>query len=208
MITAVAPLLAIAASADVSSLVDRLQHHYETTDSFTAKFTESLTSANGSSRERSGAVAYRKTGKIRWEFAGSEPETLVADGVTLYDYDPGLNQVIEMPLKDAFKSRGAAAFILGVGNLKRDFIASPGATNSSPDGLDHLIVAPKDGGDKLELGIDGSNLNIMTIRVADALGNTTLVRLWDLQRNVPLDSALFKFVPPAGADIVTAPHAK
>lgn len=196
-----------AASTNIISLVDRLQHHYETTDSFTAKFTETLTNANGSSRERAGTVAYRKSGKIRWEFGGAEPETVVSDGVTLYDYDPGLNQVIEMPLKEAFKNRGAAAFILGVGNLKQDFTVHPSGAVPA-DGLDHLLVTPKDGSDIVDLGVDGTSLNIMTLRVADALGNTTLIKLSDLQRNVPLDNALFSFIPPAGTDIVTAQHSK
>jgi outer membrane lipoprotein carrier protein len=199
--------LAGAAGADLTSLVDGLQRHYEDTDSFTAKFTETLTSANGTTRERSGTVAYRKSGRIRWEFVGGQPETIVADGVRLYDYDPGLNQVIEMPLKDAFKSRGAAAFILGVGNLKRDFTARPSPT-ATIDGLKHLVVTPRDGGDKIDLGVDSKSLNIMTLRVTDALGNTLLVKLSDLQRNQPVDDSLFNFVPPPGADIVTAPPTK
>jgi outer membrane lipoprotein carrier protein len=203
----IARALAGAASADLETLVDRLQRHYEDTDSFTAKFTETLTSANGATRERSGTVGYRKSGRIRWEFVGAQPETIVADGVRLYDYDPGLNQVIEMPLKNAFKSRGAAAFILGVGNLKRDFIARPSQT-ATADGFEHLVVTPRDGGDKIDLGVDSKSLNIMTLRVTDALGNTALVKLSGLQRNQPLDDSLFNFVPPPGADIVTAPPSK
>jgi outer membrane lipoprotein-sorting protein len=52
--------------------------------------------------------------------------------------------------------------------------------------------------------VDSKSLNIMTLRVTDALGNTALVKLSGLQRNPPLDDSLFNFVPPPGADIVTA----
>jgi outer membrane lipoprotein carrier protein len=194
-------------TANLKSILDGLQRHYEATDSFTANFTETLTSASGAPRERSGKVAYRKSGRIRWEFDAPAPESVIADGATLYDYDPGLNQVIEMPLGDAFKSRSAAAFILGVANLQRDFDAQFLAGAPS-DGLSHLVVTPKDGGDKIELGLDTKNLNIETLRVADALGNTTLLKFSQIQRNVPLAASMFAFVPPAGTDIVTSPHPK
>ncbi|MGH7841055.1 MAG: LolA family protein, partial [Candidatus Binataceae bacterium] len=161
----------------------------------------------GPARERSGTVAYRKGGRIRWEFDPPAPESIIADGTTLYDYDSGLNQVIEMPLGDAFKSRSAAAFILGVANLQHDFEAEPLA-NAPADGLEHLVVTPKEGGDKIELGLDAKSLNIVTLRVADALGNATLLKFSEIQRNVPLAPSMFTFVPPAGADIVTAPHPK
>ncbi|HLW69509.1 MAG TPA: outer membrane lipoprotein carrier protein LolA [Candidatus Binataceae bacterium] len=194
-------------TTNLKSILDRLQRHYETTDSFTAKFTETLTSAGGPPRERSGKVAYRKGGRIRWEFDQPAPESVIADGATLYDYDPGLNQVIEMPLGDAFKSRSAAAFILGVANLQRDFDAQLLA-DAPADGLDHLVVTPKDGGDKIGLGLDAKSLNIVTLQVADALGNVTLLKFSDIRRNVPLANSLFTFTPPPGADIVTAPHQK
>jgi len=192
---------------NLKSILDRLQRHYETTDSFAAKFTETLTSASGPPRERSGKVAYRKGGRIRWEFDQPAPESVIADGVTLYDYDPGLNQVIEMPLGDAFKSRSAAAFIIGVANLQRDFNAQPLA-DPPADGLEHLVVTPKDGGDRIGLGLDAKTLNIVTLQVADALGNSTLLKFSDIERNVSLAPSMFAFTPPPGTDIVTAPHQK
>lgn len=139
---------------------------------------------------------------IRWEFKDpQQPETIVADGTTLFDYDPGLNQVMEMPLASAFKTRSAAAFILGVGNLQRDFKVT--VMPSAPDdGLKHLLVIPKDGGDKIELGVDTTTLNIMSLHIVDALGNATELKFSAIQRNVPLESSQFKFTPPAGADIV------
>lgn len=193
---------AATSSGGIASLVEQLQLHYQKTDSFTADFVETLSSPGGQPRERKGTVAYRRSGMIRWEFKDpQQPETIVADGTTLFDYDPGLNQVMEMPLASAFKTRSAAAFILGVGNLQRDFKVT--VMPSAPDdGLKHLLVIPKDGGDKIELGVDTTTLNIMSLHIVDALGNATELKFSAIQRNVPLESSQFKFTPPAGADIV------
>jgi outer membrane lipoprotein carrier protein len=190
-------------ASDPAALVGRLQHHYRTTDSFTAGFVETLTSPGGTPRQRSGKVAYRKPGMIRWEFDAPQPETIVADGATLYDYDPGLNQVVEMSERSAFRNRSIAAFILGVGDLERDFDGQT-VSDGANDELEHLMLTPKDGGAKIELGVDSKTLNITRLRTADALGNATDLQLSDIQRNVTLQASIFSFTVPPGADIVNA----
>jgi outer membrane lipoprotein carrier protein len=207
LVVAAAPAAPATTSSSLNRLVERLQDHYQATASFTAKFTETLESPGAPPRARSGQVSYRKPGMIRWEFAAPQPETILADGTTLFDYDPGLNQVVEMPLKNAFKGRTAVAFILGVGNLQRDFAVAR-AASASDDGLKHMVVSPKDGGDKIELGLDTKTMNIMKLRVIDGLGNSTTLQFSSIARNVAIDGAQFKFVTPQGADIVNAAGAQ
>ncbi len=69
---------------------------------------------------------------MRWEFETPDKQTIVSDGETLYSYDPDLNQVSETPLKQALKSSSAISFLLGIGNINRDFkaaFANPPAPN-------------------------------------------------------------------------------
>jgi outer membrane lipoprotein carrier protein len=190
-------------TSSLRTLVLRLQRHYQATDSFSAKFKQTITRAGTPPRERAGAVFYKKPGRMRWEFEAPQPETIVSDGTTIYDYDPGLNQVVETPVKQAFKSRLAAAFFLGVGNLERDFdavsVAAPAA-----DGLEHVALTPKGGGDAVELGVDPKTSNILTMAVADSLGNRTAISFNEIKRNSDLKASLFAFTPPAGADIVSS----
>lgn len=183
--------------------MSQLQRHYQATDSFKANFKETITRAGAPPRDRSGVIYYCKPGRMRWEFAEPQPETIVSDGSLIYDYDPGLNQVVETPLKSAFKSHGAAAFLLGVGDLDRDFDA---VTVASPagDSLGHVALTPKGGGDRIELGIDSHTFNIVTLMLVDALGNRTALEFSAIERNLPLASALFTFTVPPGADIVSS----
>ncbi len=200
----VLPLRA-ANSAQLKVLLDRLQKHYQQTNSFSAKFKEQIAPAGGSKRDREGTVYYRKPGLMRWEFGGEDQELIVSDGKQLYSYQPDLNQVIETPLAQAFRSSSFAAFMLGIGNVQRDFDASIPATSPS-DGLTHVALKPKNGGDLVEMGLDPSTLNLRTLRLTDALGDVTDLTFSDFKSGAPLDDKLFAFIPPAGADILKAPQ--
>jgi outer membrane lipoprotein carrier protein len=192
-------------ATESDDLVNRLQQHYVSTDSFTARFVQTLTSPGGPPRHREGKVSYRKPGMIRWEFGPPQPETIAADGTTFYDYDPGLNQVVEMSERSAFKNRGIAAFILGVGDIERDFkIFKIQGANSETSGVTRLMVTPKDNSTPIELGVDNKSLDIVNLSSTDALGNKTELQLSDIERNVLLEPSSFKFTVPPGADIVNA----
>lgn len=192
-------------SPQLKSLLDHLQKHYQQTNSFSAKFKEQINPAGGAKREREGMVYYRKPGLMRWEFSGEDQELIVSDGKQLYNYQPDLNQVVETPLEQAFRSSSFAAFVLGIGNVQRDFDASVPAA-APPDGLRHITLKPKNGGDVVEMGLDPLTLDLKTLRLTDALGDVTDLSFSDFKTGASLDDKLFAFIPPAGADIVKAPQ--
>jgi hypothetical protein len=108
---------------------------------------------------------------------------------------------METPLSSVLKTRSAAAFLMGAGNLEREFDAIPGPP--SKDNLQTIQLIPRGGGDRIELGMDPANFNIVTLQLNDALGNVTIFHFDDIRVNVPLEEALFAFKVPAGADIVS-----
>jgi outer membrane lipoprotein carrier protein len=191
-------------SKDLKQVLDRLQRHYHDTNSFTAKFNEEIATVGAPKRQRQGTVSFRKPGRMRWEFSDPEKQTIVSDGATLYSYDPDLNQVIETPLKQALKSSSATSFLLGIGNINRDFKAAF-AHPATPTGLVDLILDAKTGGYKIEVGLDPTSYNLMTLTLTDQLGDVTKIDFSDIHDNVELPDSNFAFNAPAGADIVTAP---
>jgi outer membrane lipoprotein carrier protein len=190
--------------ASPRTILDRLQRRYQETKSFSAKFTEQIAPVGGLKREREGAVYFWRPGRMRWDFGGAERETIVCDGKDLYTYQPDLNQVIETPIDRAFASSSAASFLLGIGNLQRDFDASIPAKVPA-DGLVHVSLRAKDTGGVIELGLDAKTYDIATLRLTDQLGDATMLKFTDLKRNIALDPGLFVFKIPAGVDIVTSP---
>jgi outer membrane lipoprotein carrier protein len=191
-------------SSDLKQVLSRLQRHYRDTNSFSAKFNEVITTVGAPKRERSGVVSFRKPGRMRWEFAAPEVQTIVSDGEMLYSYDPELNQVVQTPLKQALKSSSATSFLLGMGNINRDFKAAF-ANSIASDGLVHLLLDSKGGGYKIEIGLDPKTYNLMTLTLTDQLGDVTKVDFSDIHNNVELPDSTFAFKTPAGADVVTAP---
>jgi outer membrane lipoprotein carrier protein len=199
----IAPVSAPARSG-LKQVLARLQRHYRDTNSFSAKFNEVITTVGAPKRERSGVVSFRKPGRMRWEFAAPEVQTIVSDGEMLYSYDPELNQVVQTPLRQAIKSSSATSFLLGMGNINRDFKAA--FVNSvASDGLVHLILDSKAGGYQIEIGLDPKSYNLMTLTLTDQLGDVTKVDFSDIHNNVTLPDSTFAFKTPAGADIVNAP---
>jgi chaperone LolA len=186
-------------AANLNAVLDRFQQHYQATTSFSAEFDQTITRPGVPPLRRSGTIYYQRPGKLRWEFEGSQSETIVSDGKTIYDFDPGLNQVVETPLTEAFRNQAAAAFLLGAGDVKRDFEAK---TVSDSDGLMQLVLTPKQGGEKIEAGIERNTYNIVTLSLGDAMGNRTQFKFSSIKLNPPLEASRFTFTPPDGVDIV------
>ncbi len=192
------------AGKDLKRVLDRLQKHYHDTNSFTAKFNEEIATVGAPKRQRQGTVSFRKPGRMRWEFETPEKQTIVSDGETLYSYDPDLNQVVETPLKQALKSSSATSFLLGIGNINRDFKAAF-ASPPTPTGPIDLILDAKTGGYKIEVGLDPKTYDLMMLTLTDQLGDVTKIDFTDIHDNVELPDSIFAFKAPPGADIVTAP---
>ena len=186
--------------ADLDTTLTRLQQRYDCSRSMQANFDETLSSPGGMTRTRKGTVYFRKVGRMRWEFAAPSEGTVVSDGKTVYDYEKDLNQVVELPVNKALKS-SATAFLLGLGNIRRDFkVSLPPA--SSSDGLTHVILTPKGGGDTMELGLDPKSYDIVNFKLTNQVGGVTELKFSDIRTNVALDDTLFTFSVPEGADIV------
>jgi outer membrane lipoprotein carrier protein len=202
-------VLSSAATAQVqqsrnSAVPDKIQEHYKNTASFSANFTEELTGLGGTKKTRSGQVWYKRPGMMRWEFESPQKETIVSDGHKLYDYQPDLNQVLEIPLKRAFKSSAPLTFLLGMGDLRRDFDVTAPASSTN---LLKVVLTPKSGGDRIEMQLDPANYDLKQAEVTDALGNTTSIVFKAVKRNVQIADSKFHFEVPPGVDVVLAPGA-
>lgn len=184
----------------LDTILTRVQQRYDCSGSLRANFVETLSSPGGMTRTRKGTVYFKKVGRMRWEFEAPSEGTVVSDGKTVYDYEQDLNQVVELPVSKALKSN-ATAFLLGLGNIRRDFNAAlPSAP--SGDGLTHVILTPRGGGDTMELGLDPKRYDIVNFKLTSQIGGVTELKFSDIQTNVTLNDSLFRFTIPDGADIV------
>ena len=113
--------------------------------------------------------------------------------------DEDLNQVTLRRLDRALGS-SPAALLAGSNEIERAFKLTD---RGEKDGLEWVEAQPRDKESNFEtirMGFGFSGLEIMEL--ADNFGQTTVLKFTDLRRNPKLDPALFKFVPPKGADVI------
>jgi outer membrane lipoprotein carrier protein len=184
-------------------VVDSLQKSYESAVDFTADFRQEteLKTINRTLKAW-GKVSFKRPGKMLWRYEEPKGQWVLADGQNLYFYQPDQAQVLKSPLKNAFRSDVPLTFLLGIGNLKRDFKV----TSKGMEGGQHVLqLSPKDGSkgvDEVMLGVDPQTFAISWARIRDPAGNLTTVRFSNMRRGVGLADSLFKAQIPDGVDVV------
>lgn len=153
-------------------------------------------------RTSTGRFAFQRPDRFRFDYLKPFEQVIVADGQQLWLHDVDLNQVTVRSQKDALGSTPAALIASGadMGALRSafDLRAMP-----ESDGLQWVEAVPlqREGQVKrVRLGFAGAQLSVLDIE--DSLGQRSVLRFSGWQSNPALDAAAFRFVPPAGADVI------
>jgi outer membrane lipoprotein carrier protein len=189
-----------------ADVVRRVQERFDTTKDLTAAVDQELVVASaGKTLHATGTVAFKKPGKMRWTLANGNTQIIVADGTTLWFYQPDEKQVLKAPFQAAFRSSTPISFLTGVGRLSEDFDVT---LDGESDGQVHLALRPRKAqGElgRLRMTVDAKTYDVIGAEVVDPVGNITRLRFSDLHRNTGLDDAQFHFEVPADVDVVDAP---
>ena len=191
-------LLSLGATASPIESLARLLEPYRT---FSADFQQSTLDSKGASiTEMTGALAIASESIFYWKTNPPFSQVIVADGEVLWVFDEDLYQVQVRPLDDTMTASPAAILsgdldVLGsrfqVTEERTGTIAVYALEPRATDEVTRQIVLRFDGARLLDLSIE------------DALGNRSLVSLTEVKYGKP-SSALFKFIPPEGADVIYA----
>lgn len=191
-------LLSLGAAASPIESLARLLEPYRT---FSADFQQSTLDSKGASiTEMTGALAIASESIFYWKTNPPFSQVIVADGEVLWVFDEDLYQVQVRPLDDTMTASPAAILsgdldVLGsrfqVTEERTGTIAVYALEPRATDEVTRQIVLRFDGARLLDLSIE------------DALGNRSLVSLTEVKYGKP-SSALFKFIPPEGADVIYA----
>lgn len=195
-----ASLLAGAGISAAADGVGQLQKFVSTTRAADGTFEQVVMAKSGRRpQQSSGQFAFARPGKFRWEYEKPYPQLLVGDGNQMWTWDRDLNQVTVRQIGDALGAT-PAAILFGSGKLEDNFVLSDAG---SRDGLDWVEARPRQPDssfESLRIGLAGSELKRMEIR--DNFGQTTLISFTRLVANPAQDAGRFRFVPPAGADVI------
>ena len=192
-------------SAAEQELLARAQQTYLALTSFQSGFTQEDRTPGAAPLTATGTLAYRKPGKMRWEYAPPNQQVLVTDGKTVWLYDPLLESVTEQPLTEVTEGT-PLRFLLGAGSLTEDFTCrsvtkAPGVK----DGLTYLELVPRTPIPTLaflQLGVQATSARIDAFRMVDTQGGERWVRLTNLKPGVSLPDSRFVFEVKPGMDVI------
>lgn len=184
-------------------IVDSLQKNYDATVDFVADFRqETEVKTLNRKLKASGKLYFKRPGKMLWRYEEPKGQFVLADGKNLYFYQPEQNQVIKSPLKNAFRSDIPLSFLLGLGNLKKEFSATLKGIEENQYVL-HLEPKGELGGfSEVLVGVGRSTSDIDWVSVRDAAANVTTIRFSAMRKGVGVQESLFRFQVPDGVDIV------
>lgn len=181
--------------------VEQLHKFLDGTRSFRAEFVQTVVAKSGRKPQLSaGLMLFSRPGKFRWQVEKPYPQLMVGDGEKFWIYDPELKQVT---VKKMGKALGAtpAALLAGDGAaaLEKNFVLKDGGVRDSLEWAEATPKSADSGFEKVRLGFQGENLKAMEL--LDSFGQTTTLVFQRAERNPALAPGLFRFTPPAGADV-------
>ena len=192
-----------AESRSADAVVEGLQKSYDATSDFVADFTQQTeVKTVNRTLKASGKLSFKRPGKMLWRYEEPKNQFVLTDGKHLYFYQPEQNQVIKSPLKNAFRGDIPLSFLLGLGNLKKDFNATLKASEESQNVLRLEPKGEAGGYGEILVGVSKAASDILWVSVRDAAGNLTTLRFSGMRKGVGVNDSLFQVKIPDGADVV------
>ena len=196
-----------AQTPDVHKIAGMVDRHYNNLNSLQTAFTE-IFRGGGISRTEDGVMYLKKPGKMRWQYTTPREKVFVTDGKTAWFYVPGERQARRTAVKNLDDFRSPLRYLLGKTKLEKEFDGLSLVTADKPSAPGNFMLrgVPKGMEDRvqesrLEVTPDGQ---IVRISVEELDGTYTEFRFRDPKENVQVADQRFKFVPPAGVEVMQA----
>jgi len=183
-----------------------VQSRYEGVRDVSARFEQTthaakLGTASTPPATTHGHVTLAKPGKMRWTYEEPEPSVVVSDGKTVWIFDPAFREVQKLPAASGFLTGAAAQFLLGAGDMRRDFQVT---AVSCDEGGAELELTPRAVAsyEKLFLNVDVATGDVRQTRIVDLLGNVVVVAFRDQRFNLKPSDSEFHFQVPDGVKVI------
>jgi len=192
---------AFGADPQLDRLLKTVEARYNKAKTLQVSFKEEYTPQARPRRTESGTLMLRKQGKMRWDYSQPKGKQFVSDGKYVWLYTPDDNRVQKMKFQTTEDLRAPLAFLLGKLDFNKEFknleskpapggtriLAEPKTENLPYSAVEFVVAA------------DGS---IREVKVT-SFDKSILVFTFDQERvDPPLDSKLFDFQVPKGAEVV------
>jgi len=172
----------------------------ENVDSYAADFTQTLLDERGNEQEvESGRLWLQRPGMFRWEYTDPWERLIVADkGGKIWLYDSELDQVTVSTAGEMLLQSPAALLVGDLSALDDYDISAEEDAEATV-----VMLAPRSArGDFEFVALEFDQGDLVKLILQDRFNQRTVVRLTEISRNPQLDSSLFVFEVPEGADLI------
>lgn len=204
------PAAAAPAASCAEDFARLVQRHYESVADLTARFEQTTQVASlGTGRpakpsKSSGEAVFAKPGKMRWHYTKPNESLVVSDGETAWIYDEAAREAQRLQGAESMMSGAAVQFLVGRGDLLRDFRVRAISCDGDPVRLELTPVEPATY-EKLEIALDRATGEVRETAVFDLVGNVTRIEFQDVRTNRGPSPDTFRFEPPKGVRVVEMP---
>jgi outer membrane lipoprotein carrier protein len=203
------PISIIEASVevDVNRLIDGLQNRYGKMKGLAADFTQLYHDSSGRQLREQGTLLLKKPGKMRWEYRQPEQKLFLTDGKKVYFYVPAERQVTITTIKEADDPRIPFLFLLGRGDLRKDFTRIEISESESPARAGNVVLelVPKRANSnykRIFVEVDPQGIQLYRLVFIDAAGARSDFLLSNYRENFLAGDDQFEFDPPAGVRVL------
>jgi chaperone LolA len=106
---------------DLAPLIDGLQQKYSRMQGLAADFVQVFAGPDGRVIREAGHLLLKRPRKARWEYTSPERKVFVSDGKKVFFYVYGEKNATTSSIKETADPQIPFLFLLGRGNLRRDF---------------------------------------------------------------------------------------
>lgn len=193
-----------AQTAELDQLVGAVQAKYNALQSLAADFTQIYNAPGERTRRERGRLLLKKPGRMRWDYTAPEQKLYVSDGKVIYEYIPAERLVTRAAVRESNDLRAPFMFLLGRGNLKRDFKRIEFARESPVRAGNRVLrLIPKRAAEFRELliEVEPQSLTLARLSFVNPAGARSDFLFSNVRENVPASDAQFSFKPPAGVEV-------
>jgi len=195
--------LPTAQSYDLNNLIDGLQRKYSRMQGLGADFVQVYRGSDGRIIREAGQLLLRRPGKARWEYTSPERKLFLSDGKNVYFYVYGEKTATISPIKETVDPQIPFLFLLGRGNLRRDFSRIEIAAGEASAGSDHQVLRlfPKKAPEEFKqllVEVNSSSFEVKRMVIFERSGARMDFFLSNVRENFVAADEQFRFTAPPG----------
>jgi outer membrane lipoprotein carrier protein len=195
---------------NLSALIDGLQNKYARMQGLTADFTQIYVGSDGRTASEAGHLVLKRPGKARWEYTQPERKLFISDGKSIFFYVYGERQAAQASVKESADPQIPFLFLLGRGNLRRDFSRIEIAASERPvtAGNVVLLLVPKRAPQEFKqllVEVSPSTVAVQRMVIFERNGARMDFTLSNVRENFVAPDSQFRFSPPPGVTLKKAP---